>query len=128
MCQIRLMNTLWIGLGGALGTIARYHVGLVAVRRGAQFPWGTLVVNLVGSMLLAALAQLALRGRVDDTVRLALGTGVLGGFTTYSTFNYETFALAQSGHLPRAALYVAATVIGGLAAGAFGWYAARAFA
>jgi fluoride exporter len=122
---LRVMNTLWIGLGGALGTIARYHVGLVAVRRGAQFPWGTLAVNLVGSLLLAVLMQLALRGRVDDTMRLALGTGVLGGFTTYSTFNFETFAMAQSGAWARAGAYVVATVVGGLAAGALGWFAAR---
>lgn len=120
------MNTLWVGLGGALGSMARYHVGLLAVRRGATFPWSTLAVNLLGSLLLAALMQAFLRGRVDDPVRLALGVGVLGGFTTYSTFNQETLIMAQAGAWGRAAGYVTLTVLGGLAAGALGWTAGRA--
>jgi CrcB protein len=119
------MTTLWVGLGGALGSIARYHVGLLVGRRGAPFPWATLAVNLAGSLLLAFLMHLALRGKIDETWRVALGTGVLGGFTTYSAFNYETFAMAQAGAWPRAAAYVAATLLGCLAAGAAGWALGR---
>jgi CrcB protein len=87
------MNTLWVGLGGALGSIARYHVGRVAASRAPGFPWGTLAVNLLGSLLIGVVMHLALRGRLDEPTRLALGVGVLGGFTTYSSFNHETIAL-----------------------------------
>jgi CrcB protein len=120
------MKTLWVGLGGALGSIARYHVGALTTRRWPGFPWGTLAVNVVGSLALAIVMALALRGRLDDTARVALAAGVLGGFTTYSTFNYETIALAQAGAWGKAAIYVAATVLGCLAAGAAGWLLARA--
>jgi CrcB protein len=120
------MSTLWVGLGGALGSIARYHVGLLTARRFSGLPWGTLAVNLLGSLLLSLLVHLALRGRVDEPVRIALGVGVLGGFTTYSSFNHETLALLQQGAWPRAAAYVALTVLGGLACGALGWSLGRA--
>jgi CrcB protein len=122
------MNTLWIGLGGAAGSIARFHFGQVAMRRwGSAFPYGTLGVNVVGSLLLALLMTIALRTDwVSPTVRLALASGVLGGFTTYSSFNYETIALVQGGAWGRAALYVLATVAGCLAAGAAGWAIGRA--
>lgn len=91
------------------------------------FPWGTLAVNLLGSLLLMLLATVAVRtGRVPEATRLALGTGVLGGFTTYSAFNYETITLAQNGAWGRAAGYVGLTVMGCLAAGAVGWGLGRA--
>lgn len=115
------MLTLWVGLGGALGSIARYQLGRVAAARAPGFPWGTLVVNLLGSLLLAVLMALVLRGRISDNVRIALGTGVLGGFTTYSSFNYETLALVHDGAYGRATIYVLATVVGCFAVGALGW-------
>jgi CrcB protein len=117
------MNTLWVALGGAAGSVARYHAQAFATRRwSGGFPWGTLFVNLLGSLLLMALMTIAMRtGRVPEQVRLALGTGVLGGFTTYSTFNYETMTLAQNGQWGRAAVYLAATVAGCLAAGGLGY-------
>lgn len=114
------MSTLWVGLGGAIGSIARYHLQLFA-RRWPGLPWGTLAVNVIGSFALAILVTLALRGRVSETTAVALGTGVLGGFTTYSGFNHETIALAQSGDWTRAILYVLATLVGCLAAGVAGW-------
>ena len=120
------VTSLWIGLGGAAGSIARYHLGLVVTRRWSGFPSGTLAVNLIGSMLLGVVLALALRDRLGETARLALGTGVLGGFTTYSTFNYETITLAQAGQHGRAAIYVAVTLLGCLAAGVAGALVGRA--
>jgi fluoride exporter len=121
------MNTLWVGLGGAVGSIARYHVGVWLDRPGRAMPWGTLAVNLAGSFLIALLLQLALRhDAITPTMRLALATGVLGGFTTYSTFNQETLRMAQQGSWGAAAAYVAITLLGGLAAGAAGWAIGRA--
>lgn len=122
------MTTLWIALGGAVGTVARYHVGEWLQRRaGGDFPWGTLAVNVVGSAVIAAIMLASLRGEPwSPTVRVALTTGVLGGFTTYSTFNYETLALVQRGAWSMAALYVGATLLGCFAAGLLAWHGVRA--
>lgn len=90
---------LLIGLGGALGTLARHGVTLWCAQLfGTAFPYGTLAINFIGSFLLGVVMQLSLSSDVlSPTLRLALGTGVLGGFTTYSTFSYDTFKLLQGG-------------------------------
>ena len=119
------MNTLWVGLGGALGSIARYHIGRIAIARAPSFPWGTLAVNLIGCLLIGILMQLVMRGRIHEEVRVAVGVGLIGGFTTYSSFNFETIALAQSGEWGRAGCYVAATLIGCGVLGAVGWWIGR---
>jgi CrcB protein len=121
------MKTIWIALGGALGTVARYELdGWVQTRMGTAFPFGTLVVNVVGSFLLVFLMHVGLRTELlPPTLRVALATGVLGGFTTYSTFNYETLRFFQNGAVALGALNLAATVLGCLSAGLLGWAAAR---
>jgi CrcB protein len=120
-----MMATIWVGIGGAIGSIARYQIGLAIGRRWSQLPWGTFAVNVVGSLLLGVVVALASRERIDDTMRLALGTGVLGGFTTYSTFNSEVIGLAQAGAWGRAIAYAALTVFACLAAGVLGWAVAH---
>ena len=117
------MNTLWIGVGGAIGTIARYRLdGWVQGRLGAAFPYGTLTVNVLGSFLLALLMCVTLKSDVlPPNVRIVLATGVLGGFTTYSTFNYDTLRYLQQGAWGMGALNVTATVLGCIAASALGW-------
>lgn len=124
------MNTLWIGLGGALGSIARFHLGDLVMRRAgphAWLPWGTLAVNVLGSLLISVLMHVALAtDRVPDGLRLALVTGVLGGFTTYSAFNYEALRYVEGGAWGRAAIYVTITVVGCVVAGLVGGLAARA--
>jgi CrcB protein len=86
-----------IGLAGALGTLARYGIGLWAGRTlGTNFPYGTLIVNVTGCFLLALVAQLAiLTTLVSPTLRLTLTTGFMGGMTTYSSFNLETTNLLR---------------------------------
>ena len=121
---------LWICFAGALGTGVRYLVGLWAAQRfGLGFPYGTLIVNVVGCFLIAVVLQLAL-GMTSFPVnlRLALTTGFMGGLTTYSSFNYETTALVQSGNARTAALYFTITVLGCVAAGLFGTLLARRIA
>jgi CrcB protein len=120
---------LLVCVGGALGSGARYLVSTWAARAlGADFPRGTLIVNVLGSFLLALLLGLAgTREAITPEARLFLGAGVLGGFTTYSSFNYETLALLERGVAP-AALNMALTVLGCLAAGFAGIVAARALA
>ena len=94
-----MARLLWICLGGAVGTGARYLLSGWLLRwLGPAFPYGTLAVNGLGSFLMGVLMHLALStGSFSPTLRLTLTTGVLGGFTTYSTFNYETLQLFQEG-------------------------------
>src|SRR5436190_628011 len=94
-----MTRLLWICLGGAVGTAGRYLLGDWLMRvAGPAFPWGTLAVNVLGSFLLGLVMQLALSTDwISPTVRLTLATGVLGGFTTYSSFNYETLRLLEGG-------------------------------
>lgn len=117
----------WICLGGAVGTGARYLLsGLALAALGTAFPWGTLAVNLLGSFLLGAIMHVGLvTALLSPTLRLTLATGVMGGFTTYSSFNYETIRQIQDGAWPTALAYAAATVLGCLAAGYAGIAAAR---
>ena len=112
------MQLLWICVGGALGTCARYLVSGWALRAlGPGLPYGTLLVNLVGSFALGLLMHLGFtRGLVAPPLRLALGVGVLGGFTTFSTFSYETLLLFEKGPTRLAIGYLVASLLGGLAA------------
>lgn len=114
------------GAGGA-GCVARYLVSLAVGPR--SFPWATLIVNLVGSFLLAVVVQLAsARAGLSEQGKLALTTGFLGGFTTYSSFNLETTTLVLDGHPLRGLANVAATLVGAFAAGMLGWWIARRIA
>src|SRR3954470_3183642 len=90
---------LLISAGGAVGTAARYLLlGRLLRVLGPAFPYGTLAVNVIGSFLLGAIMHVGLHTTlVSPTTRLVLGTGVMGGFTTYSTFNYETLQYLQDG-------------------------------
>jgi CrcB protein len=117
----------WICLGGAAGTGARYILaGWVIALWGARFPYGTLLINVIGSFAISAVMHVALTTKLlAPTLRLALTTGVLGGFTTYSTFNYETLAYMREGSWMVALAHVAATVVLCLAAGALGLIWAR---
>lgn len=107
------MTALLVFFAGGAGSLARYLVGLGAIRAfGARFPVGTLAVNLVGCLLIGALMAVFEARNVDERVRVALVGGFLGGFTTYSAFAYETLALAERRDLGVAALYAGATVVG----------------
>jgi CrcB protein len=117
-----MSKLLLVCAGGAIGSGARYLVGTWAVAAvGPGFPWGTLTVNLLGSFLISAVMYLGLEvGTIGPDVRIFLAVGVLGGFTTYSSFNHETLALAQRGQWGLASAYVAATVLGAWVAGLAG--------
>ncbi len=120
----------WICLGGAAGTGARYALsGWVLLVFGTAFPWGTLAVNLIGSFLLGATMHMALTTNwIAPALRLALTTGFLGGFTTYSTFNYETLQYFQEKAWLLGFANIAVTVVSCLLAGAAGLVLARAAA
>ena len=113
-------------LGGAAGTGARYLLATGALRwLGPAFPWGTLGVNLLGSLLLGAVMELAVLGYLAPDLRVVLASGVMGGFTTYSSFNQETLGYLGRGAWWFGGSYLAGTVVGCLAAGALGVAAAR---
>jgi CrcB protein len=112
-----LLNALLVGTGGFVGAVLRYALG-GAVHRGlpmATFPYGTLSVNLLGCLLIGALAGLADSRQVfSPELRAFAFMGVLGGFTTYSTFGFETFAMARDGEYLGAACNVGIHVVLGL--------------
>jgi len=114
-------------LGGAFGSGARYLVsGWVARAFPSAFPWGTMTVNAVGSFLLAFLMVVGLTTEsLSPTWRIALTTGAMGGFTTYSTFNYETSELLREGATGLAVANVAGTIVVCLIFGMLGLGAAR---
>ncbi len=107
-----------VAAGGAIGASLRYAVGLWTLRAfGPAFPWGTLIVNVVGSFLIACVVEfVATRAGAGPALRLFLATGVLGGFTTFSAFSLDTLALAERGETGLAFLYVVGSV--GLSVGA----------
>lgn len=121
-------SLLWVCLGGAAGSGMRWLVaGWVQRAAGAVFPWGTLSVNLLGSFVLGLIMHMSLTtDMMSPTARLALTTGAMGGFTTYSTFSYETLELVRSGALGLAATNVAVTVAACLVASFLGLAAGRA--
>jgi CrcB protein len=117
---------LWICLAGAAGTGARYLIAVWAAQRlGSTFPYGTLVVNLIGCFAIAALMHAALTLGWPATTRAAVTIGFIGGLTTYSSFNYETMRLVEEGAPTTAALNLALTVVGGFMAGWLGLITAR---
>ncbi len=106
-----MTRVLLICLGGAVGTGARYLLGGLVVRwLGPDFPYGTLLINVLGSFLIGLIQQVGLSTLlIPDTLRLVLTIGVMGGFTTYSSFSYETLKLAEAGSWVGASLYVGLT-------------------
>lgn len=117
-----MRELLLVCTGGALGSGARFLVASAMLRAlGPAFPYGTLTVNVVGSFLLGAImTAAALTAAVPPDLRLFLSAGVMGGFTTYSSFNYETLTLAAQGRPLAAALNVGVTLAACLVAGAMG--------
>ena len=124
------MEFVWIGLGGVVGANARYLVGRLALAAlGGSFPYGTLLANLTGCGLIGVvMAVLAERGASNPTWRLLLVVGLLGGYTTFSSFAYETVTLLEEGRFLRATAYVVASNGGGLLACAAGIWLVRVLA
>lgn len=124
-----MFHILLVALGGAVGSVARYAAGLVAVRLfGSGFPVGTLFVNVTGSFLIGlGLETLARRFGSSQELRLLLLTGVLGGYTTFSTFSLDTLSLYERGEVALAFVYVLTSVLLGLAAVAAGLALGRQF-
>lgn len=108
-----LGNILLVAAGGAVGSVCRYLLSSFHV---ASFPWGTLTVNVLGSLLIGLLAGLSGRGILSPELKLLLVTGFCGGFTTFSTFANESFGMMKAGEVLTAAVYVGVSVTVGILA------------
>ena len=119
---------LWVALGGAIGSAARYGVNVWSGRAfGAEFPWHTLIVNVAGCFVMGLLAGLmALKLNVSQEARAFLTTGILGGFTTFSAFSLDVALLVERKAFAAAGAYAAASVLISLAAVFAGLGLARA--
>lgn len=122
-----MLNVAAVAVGGALGALARYWLaGLLHKSLGAAFPFGTLGVNVLGSLLIGVVFVLVEERGLAEPWRLALAVGLLGAFTTFSTFSLEALVLLEQGAAARAAAYVAASVALCLIAAAAGAWLTRA--
>lgn len=120
-----MMQLLWVALGGALGATLRYLVTAWVQQRVDFFPWGTLVVNLLGSFLIGMVLELTVRGFLSSQARLFLAVGLLGGFTTFSSLSWETLALVEDGDVLLALAYAGGSLVAGIVLAWFGSVVAR---
>ncbi|MGV1752761.1 fluoride efflux transporter CrcB [Agrobacterium sp. CG674] len=113
-----MLNIFLVALGGALGSVARYLVSVWSVRlAGPNFPWGTLTVNVVGAFLIGLMVEtIARRFDASAEMRLFLVTGILGGFTTWSSFTLDAVSLFERGDLGLSALYLGCSLVVSFAA------------
>ena len=120
-----MRTTLAIAVGGAVGTMARYGLGTWIQRATATFPLSTLVINVTGSFLLGFLMRWMLSTTASPDLRAALTIGFCGGYTTFSTYSYETATLLEDGQYGRAGTYALASVVLALVATFAGFVLAR---
>jgi fluoride exporter len=129
----RVMGSLgtWcaVAAGGALGSMARFWLtGAVTALTGPRFPWGTLLINVVGSFVIGAVAGVTLtpaRMTMHPDLRIFLMVGICGGFTTFSAFSLQLLELLQTGYVVAGLLYAAGSVLLCLLFVWFGWYLGR---
>jgi CrcB protein len=116
-----------VAVGGALGCVSRYYLtAFIQQRAGPSFPLGTLLINITGSFLLGFIMRYALQsGAVSAETRMLLTSGFCGGYTTFSTYSYETAMMLDDGEYGRAALYVGSSVVLALAGTLLGFAAAN---
>ena len=118
-----------VAVGGALGSVARFWLaGAMAVLTGPRFPWGTLLINVLGSFVIGLVAGLTLtpaRVGIHPDVRIFLMTGICGGFTTFSAFSLQTLELMQNGDVVPAFGYAVGSVVLCVIATFGGWLLGR---
>lgn len=121
-----MLNVLLVALGGGLGAAGRYGVSLAAPARVGEWPFATFTINVAGSLLIGILGGwLATKGEASEQLRLLLGVGILGGFTTFSAFSLETMRMIERNDWLGASTYSIGSVLAGLAAVAIGLLTAK---
>jgi CrcB protein len=110
---MNLQLVIAVAIGGAVGSVARYLVGVGSTKLfGLGFPWGTLLINIVGSFLIGVFAEsFALKWNLPQSAQVFLTVGICGGFTTFSTFSLDSYVLIERGELWAAAAYVIGSVV-----------------
>ncbi len=117
---------IWVALGGALGAVGRYLVGL-SLKTASGFPWATMSVNILGSLLMGlVIGWLSRQNGGSDALRLFVAVGILGGFTTFSAFSMDLFTLLERRDIAATVLYLGGSLLGGLVAFIIGFMALRA--
>ena len=117
---------IWVALGGALGAVGRYLVGL-SLKTASGFPWATISVNILGSLLMGlVIGWLSRQNGGSDALRLFVAVGILGGFTTFSAFSMDLFTLLERRDIAATMLYLGGSLLGGLVAFIIGFMALRA--
>ncbi len=105
------MDLIWVGIGGAFGSLSRYQLGKIIARRSkSTFPWGTIVINISGAILLGVVSGMG----AGSHLSLLVADGFLGAFTTFSTFMYEGFNLIKGNKKKSALAYMLITLLGGI--------------
>ena len=115
--EISMLECIMVGIGGFIGSVCRYLIGLLPVETNNGFPIKTLAINAIGSFVISAITVLAAKNKaLNPQIVLMLKVGVCGGFTTFSTFAYESTELMKNGHIGIAFAYVISSIVLGVAA------------
>src|SRR5687768_4002295 len=119
-----LKNLLLVGLGGGLGSMLRYAAYLLVDAK--SYPWATLTINIIGCFIIGIILAISLKDEsFSNNWKLFLATGICGGFTTFSAFSAENMAMLQNGKTAIAAIYIAVSVVLGIAASFLGFGLAK---
>ena len=112
-----MLNCLMVGIGGFIGTVCRYLFGLLPVETNSGFPVKTMIINIAGSFFIGLITALAVKNKgLNEQMVLMLKVGVCGGFTTFSTFAYESVDLMKNGQITTAVSYIIISVVLGVLA------------
>ncbi|HBU80277.1 MULTISPECIES: fluoride efflux transporter CrcB [unclassified Paenibacillus] len=104
----------YIGIGGIIGTFCRYGIQLWMPVTNEGFPWAVLLINAIGSLFLGWFFTIAVPGKITPQLRLAIGTGFTGAFTTFSTFTLDIVRLSEEGMWVKAVVYLVVSLLAGL--------------
>ena len=111
------INCMYVALGGVIGSVSRYLLGLIPIKQSSGFPVITFIINVIGAFAIGLITgALQKNSTLNPQLVLLLKVGVCGGFTTFSTFSLEPLTLVQNGHVVTAALYIGASVLFGILA------------
>lgn len=111
-----MLNCLIVGIGGAIGAVIRYLIGLIPIEISTGFPIKTFLINILGSFIIGIVASLAVKNAINPKVVLFLKVGICGGFTTFSSFAFELNGLIEKGHNITGFLYAVLSVVLGFTA------------